>query len=71
VKCYDRRNETGYSTGREILTSVEKQLEELEKRFQQDFDQQLSASRHGPVLPSSQSPNARRTSQSAQKDHRS
>jgi HAMP domain-containing protein len=44
VKSYDDRNETGHSTGREILTSIEKQLEELEKRFQQDFDKQFSAS---------------------------
>jgi HAMP domain-containing protein len=49
VKCYDRRDETGYSTGREILTSVGKQLEELEERFQKDFDQQFSANRQGPV----------------------
>jgi HAMP domain-containing protein len=49
LKYYDRRDDRGYSTGREILTSVEKQLEHLEEQFQKDFDQLFSSTAQEPA----------------------
>ena len=49
VKCFGRGTDPAHSAGMEMLARVHARLDGLEERFQKQFEEEFSATRHGDV----------------------